>query len=168
ELEFPEVFSGEAAGFDVVVGNPPFLGGKRISSQYGNAYAEWLQVVHAGAQGNADLVGHFFRRAFTLLRVGGCFGLIATNTVAQGDTRESGLRAVLEAGGSVLRAVARLPWPGEAAGVVCVGHVAKALPARSPVLDGRQARRISAYLVEGDLDASPARLAAKGPRGNKR
>ena len=73
---------------------------------------------------------------------------------------ESGLQAVIEAGGSVLRAIRRLAWPGDAAVVVSVVHVGKRLPARSPVLDDRQVRRISAYLVEGDLDASPARLTA--------
>ena len=158
ELEFPEVFSGDAPGFDAIVGNPPFLGGKRISTQYGDRYAHWLQTLHQDAHGNADMVAHFVRRAFALLRQGGCFGLIATNTVGQGDTRESGLCAVLAAGGSVLRAIRRLPWPGEAAVVVSVVHVVRG-SVRSPILDGRQVRRISAYLVEGDLDASPARLA---------
>jgi len=31
----------------------------------------WLQQAHKGAHGNADLVAHFFRRAFDLLRDGG-------------------------------------------------------------------------------------------------
>ncbi len=159
ELEFPEVFAGSEPGFDAIVGNPPFLGGKRISTQFGDAYLAWLQEAHEGAHGNADLVAHFVRRAFALLRPCGCFGLIATNTVGQGDTRDSGLRAVLAAGGTVVRAVRRLPWPGEAAVVVSVVHVVKGTVA-SPVLDGRQVRRISAYLVEGDLDDSPARLLA--------
>lgn len=45
--------------------------------------------------------------------------------------------------------------------VVSVVHVLRGR-ARSPVLDGRQVRRISAYLVEGDLDASPGRLVVNG------
>lgn len=159
ELEFPEVFDGEKPGFDAVVGNPPFLGGKRISTEHGDCYAAWLQMLHDNAHGNADLVAHFFRRAFALLRPGGCFGLIATNTVGQADTRESGLCQVIAHGGAIARAVRRLPWPGEAAVVVSVVHVIRGT-VRSPVLDGRQVRRISAYLVEGDLDASPARLVA--------
>ncbi len=163
DLEFPEVFSGEMPGFDALVGNPPFLGGKRISGEYGSLYVQWLQALHADSHGNADLVTHFLRRAFALLRPNGCLGLIATNTVGQGDTRESGLRVVLEAGGSVLRAIRRLPWPGEAAVVVSVVHIVRG-SARSPVLDGRQVRRISAYLVEGDLDASPTRLVANVDR----
>ena len=63
----------------------------------GNAknYLPWLQTLHEGAHGNADLVAHFFRRAFGLLRQGGVFGLIATNTIGQGDTRASGLTTII-------------------------------------------------------------------------
>jgi hypothetical protein len=158
EIEFPEVFGRDNPGFDAIVGNPPFLGGKRISTVYGETYNEWLVTLHDGASRNADLVAHFFRRAFGLIRQAGAFGLIATNTIGQGATRESGLAPILGMAGSVLHAVSRLPWPGEAAVVVSVVHVAKGAAASS-VLNGRQVHRISAYLVEGDLDASPGILA---------
>ena len=36
EIEFPEVFGREYGGFDVLVGNPPFLGGSRISTTNGD------------------------------------------------------------------------------------------------------------------------------------
>jgi hypothetical protein len=159
EVEFPEVFDSTDSGFDAMVGNPPFAGAVTLVNSHRTGYLDWLQTLHSGAHGNSDLVAHFFRRAFALLRRDGCLGLIATNTVGQGDTRETGLCAVILAGGSVARAVRRLPWPGEAAVIVSVVHVAKGRT-HSPILDGRQARRISAYLVEGDLDGSPARLAA--------
>jgi hypothetical protein len=159
EVEFPEVFARKDGGFDAIVGNPPFLGGSRISSLEGKSYAAWLQAMHEGAHGNADLVAHFFRRAFGLLRKGDVFGLIATNTIGQGDTRASGLTAILQNGGAILRTRRRLKWPGEAAVVVSVVHVIKGA-VQSPVLDGRQVRRISAYLVEGDLDTSPTGLSA--------
>ena len=90
---------------------------------------------------------------------GGVFGLIATNTIGQGDTRATGLTTIIGDGGAILRATRRLKWPGEAAVVVSVVHIVKGAAA-SPVLDGRQVRRISAYLVEGDLDTSPVALAA--------
>jgi len=159
QLEFPEVFARNIGGFDAIVGNPPFAGKNTLINGHREHYLDWLQTLHQGAHGNADLVAHFFRRAFVLLRPAGCLGLIATNTIGQGDTRESGLKAVIDAGGSIIRAIRRLPWPGEAAVVVSVVHVFRG-DGRSPVLDGRQARRISAYLVEGDLDGSPAPLAA--------
>jgi hypothetical protein len=86
-------------------------------------------------------------------------GRTATNTIGQGDTRASGLTTILSRGGAILRATRRLKWPGEAAVVVSIVHVVKG-EAPSPVLDGQQVRRISAYLVEGDLDTSPASLPA--------
>jgi hypothetical protein len=158
-VEFPEVFARKGAGFDAIVGNPPFAGKNTIIAGHRKNYLPWLQTLHEGAHGNADLVAHFFRRAFGLLRPGGVFGLIATNTIGQGDTRASGLVAILSEGGGILRARRRLKWPGEAAVMVSVVHVLKGVAAQ-PVLDGRQVRRISAYLVEGDLDTSPAALAA--------
>ncbi len=45
-------------------------------------------------------MAHFFRRAFGLLQQGGNFGLIATNTIRQGDTRATGLRPIRAAGGT--------------------------------------------------------------------
>lgn len=159
QIEFPEVFSRDNGGFDAIVGNPPFAGKNTIIAGSAKNYLPWLQTLHEGAHGNSDLVAHFFRRAFGLLRQGGVFGLIATNTVGQGDTRASGLTNILADGGAISRATRRLKWPGEATVVVSVVHIVKG-EATAPVLDTRQVRRISAYLVEGDLDTSPVTLAA--------
>ncbi|HEV2270820.1 MAG TPA: DNA methyltransferase [Steroidobacteraceae bacterium] len=159
EIEFPEVFARERPGFDAMVGNPPFAGKNTIISSHAKNYLPWLQTLHIGAHGNSDLVAHFFRRAFGLIRKGGVFGLIATNTIGQGDTRASGLARILLDGGSILRATRRLKWPGEAAVVVSVVHMLKG-EAPEPILDGRPVHRISAYLVEGDLDTSPLLMAA--------
>jgi N-6 DNA Methylase len=159
ELEFPEVFDRDNPGFDAIVGNPPFAGKNTIAAGHRTGYPQWLQTLHVGAHGNADLVAHFYRRAFTLLRTDGSFGLIATNTICQGDTRATGLTTILGEGGAISRATRRLRWPGEAAVVVSVVHIQKGTVAH-PVLDGRPVPRISAYLVEDDFDTSPAQLAA--------
>ncbi|MDM9621103.1 DNA methyltransferase [Rhizobium sp. S96] len=163
EVEFPEVFDPRARagnpGFDAIVGNPPFSGKNTTIAGNREHYLSWLQALHAGAHGNADLVAHFFLRAFHLLRQGGSFGLIATNTIGQGDTRASGLTKIISEGGVISRATRRLKWPGEAAVVVSVVHMVKGQTV-SPVLDMRPVRRISAYLVEGDLDTSPMALVA--------
>jgi hypothetical protein len=159
EIEFPEVFARKNGGFDAIVGNPPFAGKNNISQSNRENYLPWLQTLHEGAHGNSDLVAHFFNRTFGIARKDGILGLIATNTIGQGDTRETGLAKVLGSGGAILRAVRRLKWPGDAGVVVSVLHIAKgAVPA--PVLNGRSVQRISAYLVEGDLDHAPQRLAS--------
>jgi len=157
QVEFPEVFARENGGFDAIVGNPPFAGKNTIIAGSNKSFLPWLQTLHEGAHGNADLVAHFFRRAFGLLRQGGVFGLIATNTIGQGDTRASGLTKIIADGGAILRATRRLKWPGEAAVVVSVVHVFKGV-FEHPILDGKPTNRISAYLVSGNLDVSPSSL----------
>jgi hypothetical protein len=146
EVEFPEVFEREGAGFDAVVGNPPFAGKNTIAAAHREGYGDWLKALHEESHGNADLVAHFFRRAFGLLRPGGTFGLIATNTIAQGDTRSTGLRWVCTHGGTIYAARKRYKWPGMAAVVVSVVHVCKG-PLTGPFdLDGEEVPVITAFL----------------------
>ncbi len=160
EIEFPEVFERENPGFDAFVGNPPFAGKNNVAAGNVAGYPDWLKTVHKGSHGNADLVAHFFRRAFNLLREGGAFGLIATNTIAQGDTRSTGLRWICENGGEIYRATRRVKWPGDAAVVVSVLHVAKGTFAESRVLDGAEAANITAFLFHTGGHADPVRLEA--------
>jgi hypothetical protein len=158
EIEFPEVFGRENPGFDAIVGNPPFLGGTLIGSRLGLSYHAFLVAAHPPATGLADLAAFFVRRSFHLLAPDGATGLITTNTISQGDTRATGLQAVLAAGGFVYSATRRHSWPGHAAVVASILHLAKRrLPA---CLDGRSVARISAYLLEGESDDTPKPLAA--------
>jgi hypothetical protein len=162
EIEFPEVFAGATPGFHAMVGNPPFLGGTRISIVNGKLYLDWLYRSYPKSGNRADLVTYFFRRGYALVRDGGTCGLIATNTIGQGDTRESGLRHLLtDAGGTIYRARRRLKWPGTAAVVVSTVHIGKGGAQSTwptPELDERAVTRISAFLREGDQDETPAVL----------
>jgi hypothetical protein len=163
ELEFPEVFTTDGkgtvtGGFDVIAGNPPFLGGTRISEEFGMRYFSWLTTNYPPAGHLCDLVAYFFRRNFQHLRSGGSFGLIATNTISQGDTREGGLAPILQRGGMIYSATRRLRWPGEAAVIVSVVHVSKANDVKPVLLDGKCVTRISAFLLKGFVDISPFRL----------
>lgn len=157
-LEFPEVFTASRPGFDAFVGNPPFLGGSRITTSFGETYLDWLKVLHAESHGNADLVAHFFRRAFDLLRPGGTFGLIATNTIAQGDTRSTGLRWICTHGGTIYHAQRRYKWPGLAAVIVSVVHIKKGRATDSKLLDGRHVSTITAFLFHGGSHENPHTL----------
>ena len=67
EIEFPEVFDRENPGFDAFVGNPPFAGRTTISTAAVQAISTGSRQLHEESHGNADLVAHFFRRAFNLL-----------------------------------------------------------------------------------------------------
>ena len=162
ELEFPEVFNLDESlrphrGFDAIVGNPPFAGKNTIIDGSPEGYIDWLKTLHEQSHGNADLVAHFFRRAFDILRLRGCFGLIATNTIAQGDTRSSGLRWICTNGGTIYRATKRYKWPGEAAVVVSVIHVTKGmLPSSISAEFGRQVDRITAFLFHAGGNEDPS------------
>ena len=164
EIEFPEVFDRENAGFDAVVGNPPFLGGKRISTTLGDSYRDWLAELHMESNSNSDVVAHFFRRTFGILRIGGTLGLIATNTIAQGDTRSTGLRWISKNGGEIYRAQRRLNWPGLAAVVVSVLHVHKGDFPGVNILEGKAVDRISAFLFHRGGHDDPAKLKANNGR----
>lgn len=153
EIEFPEVFERENPGFDAIIGNPPFAGKNTILNANVPGYMDWLKQTHVESHGNADLAAHFFRLAFTLLRKEGTLGLIATNTIAQGDTRSTGLRWICKNGGTIYSAQRREKWPGEAAVVVSFVHIIKGTHKGLRKLDGREVETISAFLFhEGGHD----------------
>jgi hypothetical protein len=159
EVEFPEVFERENPGFDAIVGNPPFAGKNTVAAANIAHYPEWLQDLHVESHGNSDLVAHFFRRAFDRLRKGGAFGLIATNTIGQGDTRSTGLRWICQHDGEIFAVTKRVKWPGLAAVVVSVVHVSRG-PVHSPRrLDGREVATITAFLFHRGSHDDPPRLA---------
>ncbi len=165
EVEFPEVFERENPGFDAMVGNPPFAGKNTVVAANVPGYPDWLKQVHPESHGNSDLVAHFFRRAFDLVRKDGAFGLIATNTIAQGDTRSTGLRWICEHGGEIYRARRRVKWPGLAAVVVSVLHVFKGRFPGVKRLDDGAAETITAFLFHRGGHGDPARLAANAGKG---
>src|SRR5207244_3318934 len=66
-LEFPEVMV-ERGGFDGFVGNPPFMGGTKITTSFGSAYLQCLLRYHEQTHGNADLCAYFHIRCDALLR----------------------------------------------------------------------------------------------------
>ena len=160
EIEFPEVFDRESPGFDAIVGNPPFAGKNSVISTNAAGYPDWLKGLHAESHGNADLVAHFFRRAFGLLREEGTLGLIATNTIGQGDTRSTGLRWICTNGGAIYTARRRIKWPGAAAVVVSVIHIVKGARTGPRSLDGREVQKISAFLFHEGGHDDPEKLEA--------
>jgi hypothetical protein len=160
-IEFPEVFERANPGFDVIVGNPPFLGGTRISTVLGMAHFSWLKHIAPGAGHLCDLVAYFFRRAFFLLKRGGTFGLLATNTIAQGDTRAGGLTPIRHEGGTIFSATKRRVWPGRAVVHVSIVHIFKGRYDGRCTLNGQLKPIITAFLFDKGGDDSPARLAGR-------
>jgi len=172
-LEYPEVFFAErpdpldedrvnrAAMMDAFVGNPPFMGVAFITEQLGDGYVSWLQAAFPGTNGKFDLSAEFFRAAAGLLGAHGTIGLIATNTIAQGDTRTTGLQRLVGEGFTVYDATRSMMWPGDAAVSVSVVHLAKGRPARDlqARLDGAPVSAINSSLRGGAERGDAVRLA---------
>ena len=159
DIEFPEVFGRQNPGFDAMVGNPPFLGGTRISSCMGMTYFSWLKQAYSPAGHLCDLVAYFFRSAFSRLRHNGSLGFVATNTIAQGDTRNGGLAFICERlGGTIFDAKRRYPWPSKVSVVVSIVHLYKGKFTETCQLDGFEAPRVTAFLFHAGGNQDPARL----------
>lgn len=99
---------------DAIVGNPPFLGDRKIRSELGADYLRRLQEA-SGIDGVVDLCCHWFRRAHDRLALGARAGLVGTSGIRIGKAREASLDYVVAHGGTITNAVSSRIWPGEAA-----------------------------------------------------
>ena len=156
-LEFPEVM--QRGGFKAVVSNPPFIGGKKVSGALGTDYREYLkQRVGKDKPGNADLCSYFLLRDLSVAR-GGRVGIIATNTISQGDTREVGLDQAVEMDWTVYRAEKSQHWPGAASlevSLLWTGHPGQQ---EERILDGDRVVGITPSLdPQSRIRGNPSRL----------
>ena len=160
EIEFPEVFSRENPGFDAIVGNPPFIADKDLASSYGEIYKDYIKQ-SINSKGHVDAVVFFFRRAFSSIRQDGTFGLLATKTIGQGDSRIYGLYHILSHNGKIFAATKRIPWPGVAAVQVSVVHVIKNKAFKGPFfLNNQTCPFITSFVLGKGTNEAPVSLAA--------
>lgn len=150
-LEFPHVLN--KGGFDCILGNPPYLGNRKLADKLGEETVSWLSWAYVGA-GVIDLACYFLRRAFELLKPGGYWGLLSTNTISQGNARKGGLEKIIEAGGRVSFAVPSMRWPGVAAVQVSIVCLRKGELSSPPVLMGRTVTNISSHLQAKSNDVA--------------
>jgi hypothetical protein len=87
---FPEVF--ERGGFDVVIGNPPYVRMELIKP-----IKPWLAENYVVAADRTDLYAYFYERGVKLLRVGGRLGFISSSTFFRTGSGEN-LRVFLTDG----------------------------------------------------------------------
>jgi hypothetical protein len=159
-LAVPDVM--DRGGFDAIIGNPPFLGDQKIGAALGTNVRNWLvQILASGRKGRADLVAYFFLRAMSLLNTQGNLGLIATNTVAQGDTRQIGLRQMVRDDAlTITRAIQSRSWPVASANLeyAAVWGTRDTIATDIPrIADNMPVARISSMLEPGE-DVDPLRL----------
>jgi type II restriction/modification system DNA methylase subunit YeeA len=75
---------------DVIIGNPPFLGDKKMRSELGDKYVQDLRGLYAGrVPGGADLVTYWFEEARAQIEAGKTkrAGLLATQGIRGGANR---------------------------------------------------------------------------------
>ncbi len=167
ELEFADVFA--EGGFDAIVGNPPFVGGQKITGSMGDAFRDYIVArVAGGKAGSADLCAYFFLRSASLLKQGGTFGLLATNTISEGDTRGVGLDQLLKppkeggpAPATAYRAVKSIKWPSKSANLeVAKVWLYKGGYSGPKRLEGEEVDAISPLLDSEEGDRTPKVLLA--------
>jgi hypothetical protein len=154
-IEFPEVF--DEGGFDCILGNPPFLGGQKLSGSFGDAFVECIKYYFTPI-GSVDLATFFFRRIFLIIGEKSYLSLISTNTISQGRAREDGLEMIVKNGGKIIHAVRSIKWPGQAAVEVSLITISKSNRVFDFVLDGKKVSQISSYLDENSEMGKPFTL----------
>ena len=105
---------------DVIIGNPPFLGAKRLKPLHGDAYVNRLRALYKDVPGMADFCVYWFRRAHDHLPsctkehpTSGRAGLVGTQNIRSNKSRVGGLDYIC-ATGTITEAVDNQPWSGEA------------------------------------------------------
>jgi hypothetical protein len=174
---------------DVIIGNPPFLGGSKLLRELGDEYTEALRGWYKGrVPGGADLVTYWFEKARTHIEAGKAkyAGLVATNSIRGGANRKV-LERILNTprphagrakrGGrsrpgerenlAIFNAWSDEEWVNNGAAVrvslVCFGLV----PSSPPLLpEGEGGKSPSPSGITSDLPAcGPSRLASSSTRG---
>jgi hypothetical protein len=161
ELELERELESER-GFHALIGNPPFMGGQKITGALSTEYRDFLvEWIANGKRGSADICAYFFLRGQQLLRQDGGLGLLATNTIAQGDTREVGLDQLVAQGCIIPRAVPSRKWPGTASIEVAHVWLRQGNWQSKFILDEKPVEGITSFLtIPGKAVGKPHRLAA--------
>jgi type II restriction/modification system DNA methylase subunit YeeA len=148
EPEWPKV--------DFIVGNPPFLGDKKMRASLGAAYVETLRSLYATRlPAQSDLCCYWFERARAHIQSGKArrVGLLATQAIRGGANRE--VLSRIKASGDIFFAVSDRVWILEGA------HVHVSLIGfdngyeKAKALDGSEVDEINANL-SGNADTTKA------------
>jgi hypothetical protein len=163
-LAFPEVFADAMQpGFDAIIGNPPFLGGQKLSGTFGDDYLAWMQRWDGhDVKGSADLAARFVLRAERLLGSRGQIGFVTVNTLVEGATLRVGLEQATGRGLAIRRGRSPHPWPTASANLQIVETWASRAPLGKAAiywLDGDEVPAIGPDLQpHGRIRGRPARL----------
>jgi hypothetical protein len=174
QAEWPEA--------DFVVGNPPYIGNKRMRLALGDGYVEALRAAWPDVPETSDLVMYWWEKAATLIRAGKLrrFGLITTNSITQTFSRKVVQRHLESGKMSLCLAIPDHPWVDSANGAavrvaMTVGGAGRrrgrliAVLYESSGFDGEVAVGLSTTrgLINPDLTCGVAHSGAQALKSNR-
>lgn len=151
---------------DVIVGNPPYLGRRKMIEELGASYTQRLSTQYPEGGGVSDFVTYWFPLAHRHLPEGGRAGLVATSTIRETDSRRASLDYVVDNGGVIFDAVSSQPWSGDAVVHVSIVNWSKGADVSPKILwldEGN--RRVEVDVISPalslDLDVRSAKQLAR-------
>jgi type II restriction/modification system DNA methylase subunit YeeA len=141
---------------DVIIGNPPFLGGKRLRDSLGDASVERLFAAYKGrVPAEADLVAYWVEKGWREVQAGRVdrVGLVTTNSIRGGANRRT-LDPICDAE-AMWEAWPDEPWvlDGAAVRVSMLGY-GRGYVGRN--LDGHGVSKINSDLTSSSVDLTKA------------
>jgi type II restriction/modification system DNA methylase subunit YeeA len=136
---------------DVIVGNPPFIGNKRLRSELGDEYAKAVFETYGNRlPATSDFCCYWFEKARELVADGKCkrVGLVATT----GSTQISSRRAFerIKESGKIFFAISDRDWFDAGISIrICMVGFGNADTTDQPTLDGKEVATINADLSTG-------------------
>jgi len=155
-IEFPEVFS--EGGFDCILGNPPYLGTIKFGESFGVNYTNSILTLYSPTGGKSDLAAYFLRRNYSIINSNGFVSIITTNTISQGDSKDGGLKLILNEGGKIIYANSNIKWPGNAAVTVTLFSITKNNKIAASFIGTRTVKSINANLTDFEILNNPNKL----------
>ncbi|HWE98412.1 MAG TPA: class I SAM-dependent DNA methyltransferase, partial [Caulobacteraceae bacterium] len=160
----PDGTEAQWPAVDVIIGNPPFVGGKLLKRQLGIAYTAKLRAAFAGRlAGFTDFVCYWFEKARERVLVGASHrvGLVATSSI-RGGTNRPVLDAIHESL-DIFDAWSEEPWTIEGARVE-VSLICFERPGRQ----GARLNGVEVSSINSDLTSGVDVTGAKRLRENRK
>ncbi|MEO1207973.1 MAG: DNA methyltransferase [Cyanobacteria bacterium J06638_20] len=140
---------------DAIIGNPPFLGGHLMRQSLSDEYVEKTFEKFSDIKNQQiDFACYWFRLANDCLSERARAGLVGTNSISQGKSRNASLEYIVKNGGLIHEAISTQSWSGEANVHVSIVNWAKDKPSQL-YLDHKAVRRINTSL-KSEVDVTPA------------
>lgn len=141
---------------DAVVGNPPFIGNKKMIAELGEGYTTALRRAWNTVPGGVDFVCYWFAKAWEMIEAGRLTraGLVTTNSIRGGANREV-LRPITERG-RIFEAWSDEPWTVDGAGVRVSMVCFDGQKGGRTRLDGAEVAEVFADLTAHSADVSKA------------